>query len=186
MVRDQRRIDPAERNIRAVARVEEATLSSRSIAARMSDAITAFAGSASSLVFHLLWFGLWLLVNTGLTPWKPFDPFPFSLLTSVVSLEAIFLTLFVLASQNRLTQEADKRAHLDLQVNLLAEQEMTVVLHMLKELCEHFGLTATSRSEAFRNLLKPTDVGDLAERVERNLPIEHIRQSQRKTDDTVR
>jgi uncharacterized membrane protein len=109
------------------------------------------------------------LANSRFSPWKPFDPFPFSLLTSIVSLEAIFLTLFVLASQNRLTGEADKRAHLDLQVNLLAEQEMTVVLRMLKDLCDHFALTDTTQSDEFRALIKRTDVRDLAERVEQTL-----------------
>ena len=99
-------------------------------------------------------------------PWEPFDPFPFSLLTSIVSLEAIFLTLFVLASQNRLTQEADKRAHLDLQIDLLAEQEMTVLLRMLRELCDHFDLKDTTASNEFRALLERTDVRDLAERVD--------------------
>lgn len=101
--------------------------------------------------------------------WEPFDPFPFSLLTSIVSLEAIFLTLFVLASQNRMTLEADKRAHLDLQVDLLAEQEMTVVMRMLREICEHFDLRQTTASDEFRALIERTDVRDLAERVERNL-----------------
>lgn len=101
--------------------------------------------------------------------WEPFDPFPFSLLTSIVSLEAIFLTLFVLASQNRMTLEADKRAHLDLQVDLLAEQEMTVVMRMLREICEHFDLKQTTASDEFRALIERTDVRDLAERVERNL-----------------
>jgi uncharacterized membrane protein len=75
----------------------------------MRDAITTWAGSGTSIVLHLIWFGAWLAFNTGLVA-RPFDPFPFSLLTSIVSLEAIFLTLFVLASQNRLTRETDKRA----------------------------------------------------------------------------
>src|SRR5205085_12261068 len=117
---------------------------------------------------HIVWFGTWVLVNMGhVRGIRPFDPFPFTLLTTLVSLEAIFLTLFVLASQNRLTQEADRRAHLDLQVNLLSEQEMTVVLRMLKELCEHFQLTGTIQSDTFRSLIQQTDVGDLAARVER-------------------
>jgi uncharacterized membrane protein len=67
---------------------------------------------------------------------KPFDPYPYTLLTTVVSLEAIFLTLFVLATENRLTQDAERPGQLDLQVTLLAEQEMTLVLRMLQELCE--------------------------------------------------
>jgi len=170
--------NPAADNIRAIASLEQAALSARSPAARISDAITTWAGSGTSLVLHLIWFAGWLLFNTRVLAREPFDPFPFSLLTSIVSLEAIFLTLFVLASQNRLTRETDKRAHLDLQVNLLAEQEMTVVLRMLKELCEHFNLTATARSEIFRGLIRQTDVGELAERVERDLPVEPIHDRQ--------
>jgi uncharacterized membrane protein len=160
---------PAEQNIQAVARLERKARLKRSLAACVSDGITGIAGNEWSVAAHALWFSIWLLVNSAVSPWKPFDPFPFSLLTSIVSLEAIFLTLFVLASQNRLTTEADKRAHLDLQVNLLAEQEMTVVLRMLKDLCDHFDLTSTTRSEEFRDLIARTDIRDLAERVEQNL-----------------
>jgi uncharacterized membrane protein len=130
--------DPAEQNLRAVARLEESARLTRSTAACVSDIITGLAGHEGAVALHVLFFALWLGLNTGLSPLKPFDPFPFSLITSMVSLEAIFLTLLVLASQNRLTREADKRAHLDLQVNLLAEQEMTLVLRMLHELCDHF------------------------------------------------
>jgi uncharacterized membrane protein len=167
--------DPAEQNIRAVARLEERARLERSTVACVSDAITEIAGTAWSVVFHAVWFTIWLFLNTGLSPWKPFDPFPFSLLTSIVSLEAIFLTLFVLASQNRLTREADKRANLDLQINLLSEQEMTLVLHMLKELCDQAGLTNTTHSEEFRALIKRTDVGTLAEHVEQKLtPSPHV------------
>jgi uncharacterized membrane protein len=164
-----RPVDPAEQNIRAVAHLEERARLKRSTAACVSDSITEFAGTAWSIALHAVWFGVWLAINTGLTRWKTFDPFPFSLLTSIVSLEAIFLTLFVLASQNRMTREADKRAHLDLQVNLLSEQEMTLVLRMLKELCERFDLTDTTHSDEFRALIKRTDVRTLAERVERTI-----------------
>lgn len=170
-------LDPAEQNIRAVARLEERARLQRSTAACISDAVTHFAGTSWSVALHGLWFGAWLAVNTGLTRWKIFDPFPFSLLTSVVSLEAIFLTLFVLASQNRMTREADKRAHLDLQVNLLAEQEMTLVLRMLQELCERFDLTDTTHSDEFQALIKRMDVGTLADRVEQKIastpPVAH-------------
>jgi hypothetical protein len=65
---------------------------------------------------------------------RPFDPFPFPFLTMTVSLEAIFLALFVLASQNRLSRQADKRSHLDLQIDLLAEREMTAVLQLLQDI----------------------------------------------------
>ena len=71
---------------------------------------------------------------------KAFDPYPFGLLTMVVSLEAIFLTIMVLISQNRMTMQADRRAHLDLQVNLLAEQEATAMVRMLERITLHLGL----------------------------------------------
>src|SRR4029079_19054666 len=97
---------------------------------------------------------------------RPFDPFPYALLTTLVSLEVIFLTLFVLASENRLTQEAERRGHLDLQVNQLAEQEMTLVLRMLKEVCEHLNLHDTITSKQFLDLAARTDVDQLAEQLE--------------------
>ena len=122
----------AEENIRAVARLQEQAAQRRTLRQRLSDNISSFASRESTAAWHFLWFTVWIVANVRLLPLQPFDPFPFSLLTTHVSLEAIFLTLLVLASQNRLTREADQRAHLDLQVNLLAEQEMTMVLRMLR------------------------------------------------------
>jgi uncharacterized membrane protein len=166
------RSDPrivADDNIRAIARIQQQAARRRTIPQRLSDAVSSFAARESTVAWHLAWFLFWVAANARLLPIRPFDPFPFSLLTTIVSLEAIFLTLFVLASQNRLTQEADRRAHLDLQVNLLAEQEMTVVLRMLKEICEHLGLHDTIQSQKFLELIKQTDVGELAEHLERTL-----------------
>jgi uncharacterized membrane protein len=159
----------ADDNIQAVARLERAAKAKRSLGACVSDGITTWAGSEWSVARHAIWFGGWVILNTRLSPWPRFDPFPFSLLTSVVSLEAIFLTLFVLASQNRLTIEADKRSNLDLQINLLAEQEMTLVLKMLRDLSEHFGLHKTNRSPELEALMARTDISDLAERLESSL-----------------
>lgn len=166
---DQPGADPLAENIKAVASLQQAALGKRSRTARLSDFVTNVAASDASVILHLLWFGGWLVVNCRLTPWEPFDPYPFNLLNSVVSLEAIFLALFVLASQNRLTREAQKREHLDLQVNLISEREMTLVLRMLQELCTHFKLGATTRSDEFRALIKETNVQELAEKVEQGM-----------------
>jgi len=159
----------ADDNIQAVARLERAAKAKRSLAACVSDTITTWAGNEWSVAVHATWFATWLIRNTPLSPWTAFDPFPFSLLTSIVSLEAIFLTLFVLASQNRLTIEADKRANLDLQINLLAEQEMTLVLKMLRDLSEHFDLNKTNRSPELEALMARTDISDLAARLEQTM-----------------
>jgi uncharacterized membrane protein len=158
----------AESNVRVVARLQEEAQQRRSLAARVSDWITIRAARESSILLHLAWFLLWVIVNSGHAWITPFDPFPYTLLTTIVSLEAIFLTLFVLASENRLTQEADRRGRLDLQVNLLAEQEMTLVLRMLKEVCEHLNLRETITSRKFLELSRRTDVNELVERLEKS------------------
>jgi uncharacterized membrane protein len=80
------------------------------------------------------------VINQGYFGFKPFDPFPFGLLTMIVSLEAIFLATFVLISQNRLSAEADRRADLDLQMGLLTEHELTRVLKMLDEIQDKLGI----------------------------------------------
>ena len=115
-------------------------LDKRSPAQRVSDAVTRALGSASFGILHLVWFAAWIVMNTY-RPFgvKAFDPYPFGLLTMLVSLEAIFLTIMVLISQNRMTMQADRRAHLDLQVNLLAEQEGTAMLRMLERITVHLG-----------------------------------------------
>jgi uncharacterized membrane protein len=162
----------ADKNIRAVARLQQEAAERRTIAQRVSDHVSAFASRDSTVVWHAGWFTIWIAANVRLFPIEPFDPYPFSLLTILVGVEAIFLTLFVLASQNRLTQEENRRAHLDLQVNLLAEQEMTLVLQMLKEICDHLGLRNTTQSRNFIELVKATDVSELAENLDRTLTTE--------------
>lgn len=130
-----------ERNIAAICEMERQALARRLWSERFSDYVAHHAGRFWFVVAHAIWFTVWILWNTGILPGlSKFDPFPFSALTTVVSLEAIFLALFILTSQNRSNQRADERAHLDLQVNLLAEDETTKMLQMLKALCAHHQL----------------------------------------------
>jgi len=119
----------------------------------------------------VVWFGFWLLAGTGSLPGLPaVDPFPFAFLTLVVSLEAIFLAIFVLISQNRMTRLADHRAHLDLQVNLLAEQESTTTLKLVQEIRAHLGIGAPSHDADVERLLAPTDVQRLSTELAEQLP----------------
>lgn len=159
-----------QQNLETVMQLEREALEKRSVVQRIADHITAFAGSTPFVVFHLFWFGGWLLVNTGLLPGvPPFDRPPFSLLTLIVSLEAIFLTLLVLMSQNHMMREADKRTHLDLQVNMLAEQEGTATLRMLRRICARLGIEV-EEADAVEHLETATDVDQLAKSLERTLP----------------
>lgn len=159
------------KNIRAIADLEERALHQRGAADRLSDAISRATGSGPFALFHLVGFSLWLLVNWGIVPGiEPFDPYPFNFLTLVVSLEAIFLSVFVLMSQNRLTRQAEKRAHLDLQVNMLAEQELTAILQMVQGLCKKQGVEVLFRDDRLEELVKETDVHTVAAALEDRLP----------------
>ena len=155
-----------EENVQAIKRWERAILHARSKAEQVSDWIACTAGSGPVLVLHVLWFGAWVTVNSGVVDIHPFDPFPFPFLTMTVSLEAIFLALFVLASQNRLSRQADKRSHLDLQVDLLAEREMTAVLQLLQDIASHLRVETSVTPQQLRDLMKKTDLKRLTNRME--------------------
>jgi uncharacterized membrane protein len=156
-----------DENVQAISEWEQAALHARSRAERLSDWITATAASGPVLLAHVVWFALWTIVNVGaIGAWKPFDPFPFPFLTMTVSLEAIFLALFVLASQNRLAHQSDKRAHLDLQINLLAEREMTAVLQLLQDIAAHLDAPTSVTSAQLRELVKKTDVHEITTKLD--------------------
>jgi uncharacterized membrane protein len=157
------------KNIRAIADLEERALHQRGTADRLSDAISRAMGSGPFALIHIIGFSAWFALNTKLVPGiQPFDPYPFYLLTLIVALEAFFLTVFVLMSQNRMTRQAEKRAHLDLQVNMLAEQELTAILRMVHSLCEKHGVAA--RDERLEELITETDVHKVAAALEDRLP----------------
>ena len=95
---------------------------------RVADQITAFSGSMAFVYLHVFWFALWIVGNVY---WWRFDPFPFGLLTLIVSLEAIFLSTFVLLSQNRETARSDMRAEIDFETNVLSEVWLEAVAEKL-------------------------------------------------------
>jgi uncharacterized membrane protein len=111
------------------------------------------------------------LVNLHVIPWfKPFDPFPFGVLALVFSSESVFLTIFVLISQSRMAHQSERRSHLDLQVGMLSEQELTTILQMLQKLCQHVGMNVDSSKQEVLSFSKTTDVHKLASELEDKLP----------------
>src|ERR1044071_5750892 len=107
---------------------------------RVADWIAWFSGSMPFLMINGAWFIIWIVINTAPLGIPPFDPYPFGLLTMIVSLEAIFLSTFVLLSQNRMQAAADRRADLDLQINLLAEHEITRLVKLVDAIADHLGI----------------------------------------------
>ena len=161
-----RESEAVEENVEAIRRWEQAALHERSAAERLSDWITWIAASGPFLLFHVGWFTFWILANLNvLSGITPFDPFPFPFLTMTVSLEAIFLALFVLASQNRLAHQSEKRAHLDLQIDLLAEREMTAVLQLLQDIARKLEVEGTVTPEQIQDLAKKTDIHKLTDKL---------------------
>jgi uncharacterized membrane protein len=158
------------RNVEAVAQLEAADRARQTTVDRFSDAVAQMAGTTWFVGFHVVWFAAWIAWNTGRVPgWRPIDPFPFSFLTLVVSLEAIFLTLFVLISQNNLTRLSERRAHLDLQVNLLAEQESSKTVALLERIAQKLDIPRPADSGE-RELAAPTDIHEVVSTLDRMLP----------------
>ena len=161
--------DVIERNIRTIVRLRRQAKRERSVQDRIADWVTEFSGQTTFVYVHVVWFGIWILLNEGKLGFKPFDPFPYGLLTMIVSLEAIFLSTFVLISQNRLSEEAERRADLDLHIGLLTEHELTRALTMLDAIQHHLGIAHEDDHE-LRDLemeTRPEDVLAEIERVQR-------------------
>jgi uncharacterized membrane protein len=167
-------IDVLDRNIRTLIEVRKSQEKKKGLQERAADAITRFSGSMLFVYLHILWIGAWIIVNLGWTPLQPFDPFPFGVLTLIASSEAIFLSTFVLISQNRMAAVSEKRAELDLQINLLAEHEITKVLTLVDSIAQHLGVRQgyDPTIEEAKNDVDPASVLEAIESYEHSL--EHV------------
>jgi uncharacterized membrane protein len=112
-----------------------------------------------------------MLVNSGKIPQaRPFDPYPFSLLGVIVAVEAVILSSFILMRQNRMMRRGERRDHLNLQVDLLAEKEITKVLQMVRAICGHLGLKNIMADNEIRELSQNTSIESLSRTLEDRLP----------------
>ncbi|HEX8348774.1 MAG TPA: DUF1003 domain-containing protein [Hymenobacter sp.] len=124
-----------ERNIQELLKREKKENKQRTLQDKLADSVTAFTGSMLFVFIHLILFGIWIVWNLGWLGLKPFDP-SFVVLAMFASVEAIFLSTFVLISQNRMAKMADQRANLDLQVSLLSEHEITRLITLVSEIAK--------------------------------------------------
>ena len=156
--------NPTARNVEEIARLESENTRELRRSERISIAVTNAAGTPLCALLHVLMLLTWTLWNLVGPPSLSFDPYPFGLLTMIVSMEGVVLAIFVLITQNRMSEQTDRRDHLNLQVNLLAEQEMTMVLRMLDRIAHRLGANAedAEQNEA-RKMMEDTNVYQLME-----------------------
>jgi uncharacterized membrane protein len=156
--------DVTRQNVKAMRELEEAAMARRTGADRAAAAIARFCGSMRFVWIHVAVFAAWIGYNS--LPWfNAFDPYPFTFLTLVVSLEAIFLSTFILISQNYDMRVAERRNQLDLQINLLAEQENTKALQILERIARKVGAHLTDDPQV-RALEEATRPDTLVEQIE--------------------
>jgi uncharacterized membrane protein len=147
---------------------EAKALKKRSLAVRFADDLTSLFGSVLFLILNAVVFILWILINTGKFPTiTPFDPYPFSMLTTAVSLEAIILTVIVLMSQNRQSLISSMREEMGIQVDLIAEREITKVLQLLRQYFKKQGIKVDDPE--LESMLKGVDASYIERRLEEQL-----------------
>jgi uncharacterized membrane protein len=154
-------------NVRTVLDLERRARERATIGARISRRVTRITGTIGFAFVNCFAFSAWVAINSGwVRTARPFDPYPYSFLTLALSVEAILLSVFVLMSENQESRHAESRAQLDLQINVLAEQELTAALAMLSALCQHLKVSVDVPDEQLRQWLRSTSVDRLAEEIE--------------------
>ncbi|MBV9551962.1 MAG: DUF1003 domain-containing protein [Alphaproteobacteria bacterium] len=156
-------------NIEKIIDAENAALRPRSAREAVADLVGRFAGTIAFVAVHLVAVAFWVVGNGGIVAEiGVFDPYPYPLLGTVTSVEAVVLAAFVLMKQNRMSAAADRRAHLDLQVNLLTEREATRIIQMLERLSADHGVEQHQDAES-RELREPKAVEHLVDELERRI-----------------
>jgi len=150
-------------NIEAILCMEDQERDARPLIYRVVARAASLCGTVAFLLANLVLFAAWIAFNV--TPWA-FDPYPFTFLVLVVSLEAIVLAIMILISQNMGSEESERRHHLDLQINLLNEREMTASMRLLNSIAEHLGLDSEALKEA-STLAEDTDPGKVLHQIVR-------------------
>lgn len=143
--------------------------SKRTLTERIADNMSSFFGSNVFLTFNALVFIFWIIVNTNMIKGlEAFDPFPFMLLTTIVSLEAIFLSIFVLIAQNRSSKIDDLREEIHLQLNFIAEREITKLMKMTSLLLEKNGIDI-SQDKEFQKMMHPVTEEEIQKTLEKEI-----------------
>lgn len=163
-------VNHVQEHIDTIAKHEQEFLGRRSPAERLGDVTAATVGSLGFVAVHLCLFIFWVLANTLQLPQIPhFDPVPFSLLGTIVAIEAILLASLILMRQARLARRADEREHLMLQILLLTEKEVTAVISMNQQIAIKVGLRDIENSKEIEQLSRDTSIDEVAQDIQRSL-----------------
>lgn len=162
--------NPVDANVETILRHEQEFLARRSHAERWGDSIAVIVGSLSFVICQLLFVAAWIWLNIAdFVPIRRFDPAPFSLLSTVLSLESILLASFILMRQARISRRSDERDHLMLQILMLTEKELTVVIGMNKQIAVKLGLQNVAADPDIQQLGKDKSIDEVAESIQQNL-----------------
>ena len=160
-------------NIDAIIEAEQAVQRSRSLSEVVFEWVGGFIGTLSFVVAQVLGVVLWVAINAGLAPpLRPFDPFPFPILSLILTLEALLVAAFVLMKQNRMSKIADRRTHLDLQINLMTERETTKIIGMLLEIGKRLDIQHKVLDEESRQLSRLLAIETLIDTMHSKFPDE--------------
>jgi uncharacterized membrane protein len=161
---------PIQKHIELIAKHEEEFLSRRTWDERVGDSVSSLVGSLTFVAFHVILLLLWITTNTGLTfHVKPFDPPPFPILDLLLAFESILLASFILMRQSRIARRSDERNHLELQLMLLMEKELTANLTLSREIANRLGLRNVADDREINQLSEETSVDQMAERIRERL-----------------
>ncbi|MBI4235573.1 DUF1003 domain-containing protein [Candidatus Peregrinibacteria bacterium] len=161
--------EPVTSSRRIIKSMKSKAAAKRSFSEKCADFMTAAFGSNTFLILNALWFAIWIAINLDFVPnISAFDPFPFGLLTMIVSLEAIILSIFVLIAQKRAARVDDLREEIDLQIDIITEQELTKLMQMVGLLLEKNGIN-TSKDAEIIQMLKPTSMRRIENALERQV-----------------
>jgi uncharacterized membrane protein len=161
-----------QEHIDLIAKHEQEFLARRTPSERLGDWVAGRIGSLAFVAAHLLLFLAWVLVNTLRLGLPHFDPAPFSLLSTLFTLEAILLGSFILMRQSRMSRRNDERDHLMLQVLLLTEKEITAVLGVDRQIAERMGLQKVAHDKSIEQLSQDTSIDTMAQTISESLPAE--------------
>jgi uncharacterized membrane protein len=158
-----------QQHIEMIAKHEQEFLERRTRSERVGDLIAGGAGNLTFVCVHLGIFAVWIVLNTA-PGVRHFDPAPFSLLATIITLEALLLASFILMRQVRISRRADERDHLMLQLLLLTEKEITAVLDLNRDIARRLGLEYAADRPRMEELSRDTSIEDVTQTIRENLP----------------